>query len=1049
VVAVSRSFRSDERGWLPFALVGVVLLVGSVALFAGLQPDRPAAEPTTDVAVERVVGETGTAVRAAVVEASDAAARDPVLDRAETPVGERLDEGTPFRDALRIRIYLRARDRLDDLTITRNGVTATASLPATPTASSLDAAAERIDVTAADDNRTRLRVRVENVTVTASRGAETVVHRTVSPTVVVRTPVLAVHERVSRFDRRLNAGIGRPGLTSRLTARLYGVVWARGYAQYASGGAAIGNVLANRHVEVLTNGAILREQRHLFGQSDAAGRRAMDRAMVGVATKDLLHGAGVPGGYVERLFGGGRPGPNVPAGIPSLDTDTDAPTAGDETTVGVNGTADRGLARATTPTRLGSLVRSVYSAEVETISEVERTGGSLPSCWTVQPHGWWRLDHETVGRDAPAVRGTTAAGPSIPDGWHAFESYGRRVVQDRTKYCHWVDGNETAVTQASDRFRFDVGVALVGRHASTPYAPDRGIETVHEAGAGPLDGPNLANVSERAQRRLVDRRGGPDELAKAAVREDENVSGVRTVHGRLPSDVRRWLLADLVDFRDRVANASVTVERGRAGAFEANPATRLRRKLPELVDPPSEYGSVAEKARFAARGMYVERTRKLLERRAEAQTQRRENLGTAVENTGIGSAGLLAAALDNRSGVEPEAGDAGVDGADVTAIESSPAYLTVAEVGPEHADSVPEDTRIRPLAARNVNLFASPHGDVADTLLGSVDTASSVALRTAARTLRATRTADDLAVENETLDGALDRQSSSLDGVVRRRVETARNRLGDRLAALGIGDDEADRSRIVRDALARWEGPGAKALALTNGSAARAIVERASGVNETGRVRLRAGLRSLLHAAATGNDSRVSRAKVDTTAALLREKLTARLAAGIENATRAGARRVADELDGRLTRSLNRVPSGVPVVPAGPAWWFTANAWVVDVRGGYDRFAVRAGTGAAGAPGGSLTYVRDGGTATVDYDGDGEAERLGHADRIAFEARTGVVVAVPPGPQGVGDKDGNRDERSAGWSDWRNVRPAEAGGPTVPDAWPDRRDRSGTVEDGR
>ncbi|MFB6083115.1 MAG: hypothetical protein ABEJ94_02595 [Halorientalis sp.] len=1036
---MSRSFRDDDRGWLPFALVGVVLLVGSVALFVGLQPDRPAADPTTDVAVERVVGETGTAIRTAVVEAADAAARNPVLDPADTPAGRVLDGETPFRDALRIRIYLRARARLDDVSVTRNGVTATASLPATPNASRLAAAMERVHVDAADDNRTRLRVRVENVTVTARRGDRTVVRRTVSPTVVVRTPVLAVHERMERFDRRLNAGIGRPGLTRRLTARLYGVVWARGYAQYGSGGVAIENVLANRHVEIMTNGAILREQRRLFGRSDAAGRRAMDRAMVGVATTSLLRSAGIPSGYVKTLFAGGRPGPNpnLPVAIPSLDTATGAPDAGDPMTVGVDGTADQGLARAAAPARLRSLVRSVYSAEVRTIGEVDRTTGSLPSCGAVSPDGWWRLDYESVDRGEPVVTGTTGVRPRIPEGWHAFESFGRRVRQERTRYCHWVDGNETAVTTASDTFRFDVGIALVGRHASTPYAPRNGIETVHESGTGPLDGPNLASVGRRARLRLIAGRGGPDALARAAVREGANVSGIRTVRGRIPDGIRRWLLADLVAFRDRVANVSVAVERGRVGAFRANPAAELHRKLGGFVDPPSEYGSVAQKARFAARSLLVEQTRKHLEERAAKQAQRRRNLDDAVARTGVGSAGLLGATLDNRSRVGDGGVDAGIDGVEITAVEGSPAYLTVAEVGPKHADSLPEGERITPLAAKNVNLFTSAHGDIADALLGSVNLGSTVGLRTAARTLRAARTAGKLSARNETLDRALDRKAASLDAVVRRTVGDARQLLRARLAGLGVGDDEADRRRIVGEALAQWEGPGAKALALTNGSAAAAIAERTVEHNETRRDRLRAVLRLVLRT--IGTDTRVSRKKIGTTSELLRQKLKVHLAAGIENATRKGASRLADELDDRLARSVNRVPAGLPIVPVGPAWWFTANAWLVDVRGGYDRFAVRAETGAAGGSGGGLTYVRDGGTATVDYDGDGEAERLGHADRISFASQTGVVIAVPPGPQGVGDKGGNRDERSAGWADWRSVRPATANGTAVPETWPDRR----------
>jgi len=34
---------------------------------------------------------------------------------------------------------------------------------------------------------------------------------------------------------------------------------------------------------------------------------------------------------------------------------------------------------------------------------------------------------------------------------------------------------------------------------------------------------------------------------------------------------------------------------------------------------------------------------------------------------------------------------------------------------------------------------------------------------------------------------------------------------------------------------------------------------------------------------------------------------------------------------------------------------------------------------------------------------------------VTFETGTVIVVAVPPGPPGVGDVDGTRDERSPGW----------------------------------
>jgi hypothetical protein len=118
-----------------------------------------------------------------------------------------------------------------------------------------------------------IRVRIENVSVRATRGGTTVAAATRNVTLVVETPVLALHERVQRFERRLDTGALESGLGRRLIARLYAVTWARGYAQYS--GAPIANVLGNRHVELMTNGAILKEQTNAFGASDPVGRRGM------------------------------------------------------------------------------------------------------------------------------------------------------------------------------------------------------------------------------------------------------------------------------------------------------------------------------------------------------------------------------------------------------------------------------------------------------------------------------------------------------------------------------------------------------------------------------------------------------------------------------------------------------------------------------------------------------------------------------------------------------------------------------------------------------
>lgn len=129
----------------------------------------------------------------------------------------------------------------------------------------------------------------------------------------------------------------------------------------------------------------------------------------------------------------------------------------------------------------------------------------------------------------------------------------------------------------------------------------------------------------------------------------------------------------------------------------------------------------------------------------------------------------------------------------------------------------------------------------------------------------------------------------------------------------------------------------------------------------------------------------------------------------------------------RRTRS-HRVRSIPLATPDGPVRFSTPGTHrlvlglaeengsrVVTVRGEYQRFALRAPSGGPDGGGAVVRYVRDGSTATLDVDGDGDPEELGRSERISFETETTVVAAVPPGPPGVGDVDGTRTEQSPGW----------------------------------
>lgn len=1015
----------DDRARVPFALVGILLLLGSATVTVTLQPAQPLAESSVDVAMERGTAETTSALRASVREASNEAAREPVLSRANTTAGRVLNTSQPFRDALRLRIYLRARSRLDALEVESGDVSATSAVPPTPNASALRAAKRRVHLDTVTDNGTALRVRIENVTTTAHRGNRTVGRRERAVSVVVRTPVLALHERVERFDARLNAGLDSPGLGQRLTGYAYGLTWARGYAQY--GGVPIENVLGSGHLGVLTNGAVLSEQRAVFGRSDAAARTAFGRAMTGLVVSELstlaVQGSALPSNF--PVSGPAVPDPNAALSAPT--GDTSGPSPGDEMSVSVSGTADRALTSVAAPANLSSVLRDAYTADARVTARIRARDGSTPEWPGPPPGGRWNLEHCQF---ESAVAGTESADRSpqvpTPGDWHALAAYARTVEQEQTRSCDWQDGNDSATTTNTATIEYETDVGALGRHIDTGVAPSRPFESVHEEtsnGPYPDTDPNFAAVRERVVGRLVNARGGPGTLAARRVRGELNTSAVSVV-GRRPPGLDNWVRRDLAALAATVRNVSTTVSRGRVGTLETNPAGRLAAELDSrraaFVDAPERYVSVAQRARVAARRAYVETVIARLESRGAAHRNRRSALDGVLGNLNAGSVELLSRALDSRRSGVPRQRPTTGDGITVTGVHGSPAYLTTSAVSGDRVESLEATETVHPLAARNVNVFANPAGDVTDALLGGSG-GNEVSFRAAARTLAAAETAARVPTANETRAQVLDQRRSALCDAVAAKFEYVKGVATAVLAANGVGDDTDERMSAVATAFDRWETTGARALALTNGSAAAAIAATAPTANETRQTLLEARLRSRLDTVVGAPAVQVSSGPVSETATVVRGLVREELRAQTERAIGRGVNRTVSRIGDRLSRSVNRVPAGLPMVPIGTPWWATVNVWYVEVRGGYDRFAVSAQSGSADRPGGSLTYVRDGETVTLDYDGDGHVQRFGRADRVAFSSRTAVAIAVPPGPQGVGDKNGNVDERSSGWDAWAEL----------------------------
>ncbi|MDS0297959.1 hypothetical protein NDI76_04325 [Halogeometricum sp. S1BR25-6] len=997
----------DERARVPFALVGVLLLVGSSTFAASLaSPEAGVVDDSVDVAMDRVDAETTAALRVAVREAARAAAADPVTTPANTTVGRALGENRTFRNYLRLRIALSARGALSTVEHRRGDATARASLPAVSEAG-VGPALRDVSVSPADGGRS-LTATVRNVSLVAVRDGRVVAERTVSRRVTVAVPTLALHDRTADFQRRLNRSpVYAPGLKRRATAGLLAVAEARGLAQHA--GAPVDNVVANRHVALSTNAGVLAAQRASFGRTDPDAARGVRAATLRTGLSDALPSV-VGGQTAERLVGAApRPNPRTHQPLSTQTFPADVGGTADDAFLALLGSEDGDDA----PT-LAALSRDGYTADVTVISTVtDADEGQKPapdplsaSFGSSDSAGAWTLVDENVDTAVSVHAAETPAAPrTVGVGERAFETTARRVLVRHTVSRTWVRNGTRRTTTGRWTDDYRVRVAVVASLRSLP-GPERSVTPLFDRG-GALSGPNLASVPRAAGGVLADR-GGADAVARRAALSGGGTAGgsaaASTTHvGERPESLREWVYLDVAGLRERVRNVSVEVAARDAATGHANAAAELaaavRDRRTDLVDAPAEYDGVADRVRVAARAAYVDRVLAALDERAAAADGRNDRLRGALASRNV-DADAVRGALASRAAEDDSGTVDAVAAADHDAFvpDGDPAYLSLSGVDGAAVDGVADGTAYTPLAARNTNLFTLPYGDLADSVVGRVFGGTRVSLRTAGRALVA---ADRTLAARE--DATLRDRRDALAEEVDRSLVTVRLR-----AAIAVRRETAmtpaESAEAVDVALARWRGPGARAVAASNGSLAAAVASEVSVESDSTRDRLATALRVELREATTAPGVRVPEAAVNGTASRTRTLAT--------ELTNEAASRGADRLTDRvLNGTLGSVPAGLPLSPTLNPWVATANLWVVEARGAYARFAVSAGGGAV-----PTTYVRDGSVVRLDVDGDGTREVVGSNERIGFEVRTVVVAVVPPAGNGVGDVDGDAFEASPAWA---------------------------------
>ncbi|WP_092813141.1 DUF7286 family protein [Halopenitus malekzadehii] len=1052
------SIAEDRRGRVPFALVGVLLLVSSTAYASGLATTGVTVDRSVEWAMDRASADLTPTLRSATAEAARTAAAQPVTRPDPALAGTVIRNESAFEDALRVRIGLAVVESIDTATARAGDVHATTTVsfddPVPPAHDTIDPpkddvatlAEVRDGVTIAPAaNGTALAATVHNVTTTARRNGRIVGERTRDVTVVVPVPVLAAHERTERFERVLNRGaLEGPGLGRQLTGRLYAIAWARGYAQRF--GTPVQNVVGNRHVELSTNAGVTAVQRETFGAADPNASAGVRRAAVRTGLTDLLEPTSLDEGEWSRFV--------LETSVPDPDDATETAsgtaatvmgdgnvsgTSGDDATdaAGTNGIADAtGVNDAADADETTETVTAGPAADAALVETLDRTGSIAKSAYRVEATREVRTDRiggqpSPPSRRSPGAnwtyvgdRTTSTADASGSGGEDGFETATRRVTVDHRTTRYWTDGSSQRTTTVRWSQRYRVTVAVDGRYAPSAGAPDRPTSPTFERG-GAIDGPNLRDTPTAARRDL-------DATTVDSITERAVESGVETprrtvVYGDRPADLGAWMRDDIAVVHETVRGVETTVEMREVAAGEANPygelAATVRAKRHQLIDAPRTYDGAADRARVAARRAYVDATIAKLEQRArtarEVHADAEEAAATETRNDGDASTadgsslGEYIAASGRTTDTDPyEIGESGPGGAVSFQPAGSPGYLprTTIDAASPAADP---GSQTRPLVTRNVNVFTVPYGDVAGGIVDEVlDLGSRVPLPQAGRTLAATeRTLRETDDHSEELRRSHDRLESDVAGSVERVERRVEHRLG------GVTDLSGSERRAVVDAAGdHYATTGSLAAAVGNGQYAETIVAEVAHrttLTDGERARLAAETRTTLRSAIASGRTSVSKSRVTSAGEITRKVARKRIESAVEDELRRTSGEAVDRLGEEhewATEVTTQVGAGLPVAPVPGYWYATVNVWHVDVAGTYPRFVLRSDTGPPGKP---FEYVRESGRSTVAVDG--ERVTLGYTDPIRFETGTTVVVAVPPGPPGVGDVDGTWSERSPGW----------------------------------
>ncbi|WP_238717329.1 carboxypeptidase-like regulatory domain-containing protein [Natronorubrum halophilum] len=268
----------DDRARVPFAIIGVLLLVSSVMIVGVLESrDTPETSVDQTLAMDRTESAAQNELRGAVVAATHQAAAQPLM----TSDLDTLD-GDPdevFKTYLKLLIYLEAEEALPNAGQEIGDAETTVSVDglSSDPATAVGDADDEIDIDHPDDGM--IQVSLEDVTITLENDDRVISERTFEDlTVTVGTPILELQEKTQEFNESLNEGFfeGEPSnldnLAHKTAARLYPMAYFKSFINRMDSGRGteqqewtFDEILKHNHTEVMANDAIFGVQKEVFG----------------------------------------------------------------------------------------------------------------------------------------------------------------------------------------------------------------------------------------------------------------------------------------------------------------------------------------------------------------------------------------------------------------------------------------------------------------------------------------------------------------------------------------------------------------------------------------------------------------------------------------------------------------------------------------------------------------------------------------------------------------------------------------------------------------